>query len=186
MPTCGEVTHTGDACQRPTDGRPCFLHDESGPPSTHGAPLGNDNAVGNSGGGAPRLNSNAEIHGGFGEWRKVYDRLDGKTKEHTNLLIADLREIAREHAPDIDPERREELIQEYATLSIMHEKASCDAFAFDTDGARGFVIEEERESGGETYTSYKANPALRASRSHTARQRELSEELCLYPAYWDN
>ena len=61
MPTCGEQTDDGSPCGRlvGAESARCFLHDESGPPSSHGAPTGNDNAVGNAGGGASDGNTNA-------------------------------------------------------------------------------------------------------------------------------
>lgn len=63
-PNCGHPTPNG-TCQRPVpeEGIRCFMHDESGPPSTHGAPPGNQNAIGNSGGGAPVGNANARKYG---------------------------------------------------------------------------------------------------------------------------
>ena len=65
---CGHPTTTGPGtCDRtiPDEADVCFLHDESGTPLGHGALEGNANAVGNSGGSAPPMNSNALVHGGF-------------------------------------------------------------------------------------------------------------------------
>ncbi|MFB9825221.1 hypothetical protein [Halobaculum roseum] len=146
----------------------------------------NDFAEGNAGGGAPELNTNAEIHGGFADWRKVYDRLEGADRARVDRLIESMRETAIEHAPEVSAERRERLLKEKATLSVMNTRAMADTIGTPEDpvgGARGFVIEEDREHAGEHYTVHKANPALGASTAIAARQRMIAEELRLWPGF---
>jgi len=66
QPTCSAPTDTtGDLCQRPvsTPEDRCYIHaDDEGVPDNHGAPDGNQNAVGNDGG-APAGNTRAVEHG---------------------------------------------------------------------------------------------------------------------------
>ncbi|MFC6892601.1 hypothetical protein, partial [Halopenitus salinus] len=141
-----------------------------------------------AGGGAPKGNTNAEIHGGFSDWRKAYERFDGETKAYVEHLRECMRETAKEHAPDVPEDRRERLIKENATLSVLWHRAAGDAFGTPenpVDGARGIVIEEEREHNGETYTVYKENPAWRAERAISRRERSIGRELRLYPAFQD-
>lgn len=106
MPTCGASTDSGTECQRRTDGEPCFMHDWDGPPSSHGAPLGNNNAVGNSGGGAPKGNFNAGIHAGFSDWRKHYERLWGEAKEWVDELTEDYIARSKADLPDREIEAK--------------------------------------------------------------------------------
>jgi hypothetical protein len=80
-----------------------------------GAPEGNDRAAGNPGGGAPELNTNAQIHGGFADWEKAYERFDDETREYVDRLAADMQETAAEHAPKVSADRRERLAKEKAT-----------------------------------------------------------------------
>lgn len=65
QPTCGHPTDTtGDPCQRPVSAPDdcCYLHVDGGAPEEHGAPEGNQHAVGNDGG-APAGNTRAAEHG---------------------------------------------------------------------------------------------------------------------------
>lgn len=64
----------------------CFMHNESGPPSSHVAPIGNDNAEGNSGGDAPELNLNTAKYGAWYDWRKLYEHLEGDAKASVEEL----------------------------------------------------------------------------------------------------
>lgn len=173
MPTCGVSTDSGTECQRRTDGGPCFMHDRSGPPSSHGAPLRNNNAVGNSGGGAPPLNFNAEVHAGFSDWEKHYERLWGDAKEWVDELTKDY--INRSRA-DLSDEEIEAKAREAGTLAHMWRCASADSFR------RGWVLEHEEthETTGETYTVHRLNAALRADLAISRRKRRLARELRVY------
>jgi len=188
---CGATTRDGTPCEKypvggAGEGR-CRFHGgaSTGPdePATDHLE-DNDHAVDNDGG-APEGNANAEIHGGFADWEKAYERFDDETRAYVDRIAADWRETAAEHAPDVDADRRAELSREHATLSILHRRTSADTWV-DPDGSgpgRGFILEEKREIGGETYTVEKANPALRAGASLSRRQREIAEELRLYPGF---
>ncbi|SEP02501.1 hypothetical protein SAMN04487948_11123 [Halogranum amylolyticum] len=66
--TCAHPASNGP-CQREVgDGVEfCFMHLGSGPPPGHGAPPGDNHAVSNAGGGAPKGNINAMTHGAFSD-----------------------------------------------------------------------------------------------------------------------
>ena len=74
---CNYPASNGSCGREIADGREhCYLHgDGGGTPPGHGAPAGNDNAVGNSGGGAPVHNTNAATHAGYSAPQKHYERL---------------------------------------------------------------------------------------------------------------
>jgi len=193
---CGATNSNGEACKLPagwgtpgTQGGRCKFHGgaSTGPDNTEYLE-GNDFAEDNSGGGAPEGNTNARIHGGFSDWRKAYGRFEGDTKAYVDRLIADMRETAREHAPEIDADRRERLLKEKATLSILWRRASADTFGTPDDsgsGPRGVVIEEQQEINGECYTVAKANPAWDATFAISARRREIAKGLRLWPGLQD-
>lgn len=148
----------------------------------------NDFAEGNAGGGPPELNTNAEIHGGFGDWEKAYERFDADTRAYVHKLIECMRDEAKEHAADVDANRRERLLKEKTTLSILWKRAAADMLGTPGDsikGARGLVIEEEREYDGETDTVRKVNPADDAIHANQNRQREIAKELQLWPGFRD-
>lgn len=76
---CGSTdTADGEPCERqiPDDVDRCHLHREGGPPDDHGAPEGNDNALGNAGGRPPEGNDNAASHELFTDRDIYYQRLD--------------------------------------------------------------------------------------------------------------
>lgn len=187
---CGATNNRGEPCSLPagwgtpgSGGDRCRFHGgaSTGPTDTDHLE-NNDYAEGNSGGGAPESNTNAEIHGGFSDWEKAYERFDGDTRDYVDLLISDMRETAKEHAPDLDAERREQLLKEKATLSVLWKRTAVDTLGTPKDpveGSRGFVIEERREHNDETYVVHKANPALQAGRSIQSRKREIINELGL-------
>ena len=188
---CGATNRDGEPCKLPagwgtpgSGGTRCKFHGgaSSGPSDTSHLE-DNDFAEDNPGGGAPRGNRNAEIHGGFGDWEKVYDRLDEDVRAYVDRLISDMRPTAKEHAPDVPKARRERLLKEKATLSVMWRRTAADTAgtpAAPVDGARGIVIQEEREIDGETYTVEKANPAWQAGHRLVVRQRKIAEELRLW------
>jgi hypothetical protein len=97
-----------------------------------------------------------------------------------------MRKTAKEHAAEVDPERRERLLKEKATLSILWRRASFDTLGTpeeSVEGARGLVIEETVKENGVTYTKRKANPAMDATTTISTRQREIAKELSLWPGF---
>ena len=193
---CGATNNRGGPCKLPagwgtpgSGGGLCKFHGgaSTGPKNTDHLE-DNGFAKGNSGGGAPELNTNAEIHGGFGDWRKEYERLDDETKAWVARYVDSARETVNKHAPEVAPDRREELLREYATRIILEQKAGCDVWlSLDGSGeGRGIeIVEKTVEHNGETYTITKPNPALKASRQHDSRQRKIAKELRLYPGFQD-
>ena len=191
---CGATNRNGEPCSLPagwgtpgSGGTRCKFHGgaSTGPSDTEHLEE-NDFAEGNAGGGAPEGNTNGEIHGGFADWRKAYDRLDEDTRAYVDDLRDCMRETAKEHAPDVPEERRERLLKEKATLSVMWDRAAADTLGTPedpVDGARGIVLREERELDGDTYTVEKANPAWQAGHSLTVRKRKIAEELRLWPGF---
>ncbi|WP_338756336.1 HGGxSTG domain-containing protein [Halobacterium salinarum] len=194
---CGATNNRGEPCKLPkgwgtpgSGGGRCKFHGgcSTGPSDTEYLKE-NDFAEGNSGGKPPKGNTNGEIHGGFADWQKAYERFDGETQAWVDRMVAEMRETAKEHAPTVDVGRREQLLKEKATLSILHRRASADTIGSPADpieGARGFVIEEQREHAGETYTVRKVNPALEATLQHSKRKREIAKELSLWPGFQDH
>lgn len=187
---CGATNNRGKECKLPagwgtpgSGGKRCKFHGgaSSGPKDTSHL-VENGFADGNPGGSAPKGNTNAEIHGGFSDWRKAYERLDDKTREYVEWKVDIEREIVSESV-DVDPERREELLRERAVLGILEDRSWLDLLAVDDDGSgpgRGMVIEDEIEYDGETYTEIKANPAIDASLRASARRRKIASKLRLY------
>jgi hypothetical protein len=140
---------------------------------------GNDFAKGNPGGGAPKGNTNARVHGAWGDWEIAYDRFEGETKEYVDRLVESIQERAAEHAPDVDEEKRAELAKEHATLGVLKRLAEKDVWGFitDSDTGRGVLVEEEREDLERNVE--KLNPATKAVRRIVKRRRKIAEELCL-------
>jgi hypothetical protein len=188
---CGAKTRNGTPCQKyPAEGGArCRFHGGASTGPADVASLeGNDHAAGNPGGGAPEGNANAEIHGGFADWEKAYERFDEETQAYIDRIAEDYRETAAEHAPEVPAEERAELVLEMATLMLMSRRADADVFC-DPDGSgsgRGLVIESEVTIDGETYTTKKLNPAFRATTSHFNREYEIAEKLSLWPGFQDD
>jgi hypothetical protein len=189
---CGATTRDGSPCRKwpvggAGEGR-CRLHGgaSTGPdePATEHLE-GNDYAAGNDGG-PPVGNTNAQIHGGFGDWRQVYDRLEGDERELVERLERDHLEVAAEHAPDVSASRRERLCREKATLVVMARRASADVWC-DPDGSgpgRGLVVERTvTTDAGDTVTVHSRNAASRARHTLRRREREIARTLRLWPAY---
>jgi hypothetical protein len=191
---CGATNNRGNPCGLPagwgtpgSQGGRCRFHGgcSDGPTNTDHLE-GNDFAAGNPGGGAPNGNTNAEVHGGFGDWRKAYERFDAETQAYVDRLRKCMRETAEEHAPDVPEDRREELIKERATLSILWRRAMADTLGTPeepVEGARGLVFGEDVEVEGETVTRAKVNPAFDAGHAISMRKREIAKELSLLPGY---
>jgi hypothetical protein len=187
---CGAETRDGTPCQKyPVEGGTrCRFHGGASTGPDDVASLeGNDHAVGNAGGGAPEGNANAEIHGGFGDWRKAYERFDEETREYIDQIAEDYRKVAAEHAPEVPAERRAELTLEKATLMMVRRRAAADVFC-DIDGSgpgRGIVVETEVTIEGETHTRETLNPAFRARTAYFNRGFEIAEKLSLWPGFQD-
>lgn len=84
-PICGySETTTDEPCQRPVSDADayCYMHppDDGNLPANHGAPDGNQNAVGNDGG-PPEGNGNAVKHGLFRSLRRRVDALDEEQQQ---------------------------------------------------------------------------------------------------------
>lgn len=194
---CGATNNRGEPCKLPagwgtpgSGGGRCKFHGGLSTGAKDTSHLEeNDFAEGNPGGGAPEGNTNSRIHGGFSDWRKAYDRLDDAAKAHVDKLRECMRETAKEHAPDVPEERRERLIKEKATLSVLYRRSAADTLGTPedpVDGARGVVVEEEYEHEGETYTVHKANPAWRAGSIISARKMSIARELRLWWGFQDD
>jgi hypothetical protein len=181
---CGARVRTSDGyCQKhPINGTGrCRLHGGAG-----GAPEGNQNAVGNAGGGAPALNRNSWKHGAFADVEKLDARLEGDAREHVDTLAASLLDRAAETVPEMPVDRRWELAREAAVLLHQTMLANADLIASE-NGGRGFAWERERTietSDGETvtYTEAVANPVWRQSIRLTERHDRIYDELNLWPA----
>ena len=163
----------------------CYLHgDGGGTPPGHGAPVGNDNAVGNSGGGAPKGNTNALKYGGWCDPGKLYDRLQGEAKEWVDMFVDDYadRYREREGEPSEDTMRK---FEEMATMHHQQRLAMNESFRTGVKEAGGLIIEreEEREIDGETVavTTYAAHPASTAKLQLSSRIRNQMDELNLLP-----
>lgn len=190
---CGATNRNGEPCGLPagwgtpgSQGGRCKFHGglSEGPRDTSYLE-DNDHAVGNPGGGAPELNTNAEVHGGFADWEKAYERFDGETRAYVNRLIDSMRPVAEKYAADVPEDRRKRLLKEKATLSVLWNRAAFDVFASESDTARGFTVSENIDVNGEVGSVEKLNPAWGATASLSAREREIAKELRLWPGFRD-
>jgi hypothetical protein len=147
---------------------------------------GNDFAKGNPGGGAPEGNTNARVHGAWGDWEIAYDRFEGETEEFVDRLVESIQERAAEHAPDVDEEKRAELAKEHATLRVLKRRAETDIWApiSDSDAGRGVTVEEERE--GFERNIERLNPATKAVRRIEKRRRKIAKKLGLRKQYQED
>lgn len=183
-PQCDHPTPSGP-CERRVgdDDEVCFLHDESGPPSSHGAPEGNDHAVGNAGGGAPAQNTNAEIHGGFADLELLAERLDDSEQEHVDRLAAAAVDRSEQNAPEMDSGERERLARRYALLDVQLKKAEGD-LAGPEQGGRGIAVQREvtveMDGGPVTGTGTALNPVWDVQHRIRQRQRRLAQKLSLF------
>lgn len=174
---CGATNRNGEPCGLPagwgtpgSGGTRCKFHGGASTGPTDTTHLeDNDFAEGNPGGGAPELNTNAQTHGAFADWKKAYERFDGETRAYVKRQIANMRERAKENAPEVSEERRERLLKENATLSVLWQRAVGDTFD------RGIVIGEDE--------SERVAPTWTRGIAISIRQRKIAEELRLRPAY---
>jgi hypothetical protein len=157
-----------------------------------GAPLGNDNAVGNDGG-APEGNWNAAQHHGWSDSLKHYHRLAGDPRKRVDEHIESHREMyARYHGLDMgnveqhivanqDFEDEESVRDAFRELAAMHDQR------MRADGPvakEGFMVEREVEfedTDGETHTYTKdvVNPAIEAGLRLSSKRHTLEENLGL-------
>ena len=181
---CSYSTDDGPCGRQVGDRRDhCYLHgDGGGTPPGHGAPVGNDNAVGNSGGGAPKGNTNALKYGGWCDSGKLYDRLRGEAKEWVDTMVDAYADRYREH----EGEPSEDTMREFEKLATMsHQERLALGESIRTGVAGGLLIEreEEREIDGETVTvtTRVPHPASTASLHLSSRRRNRMDELNLFP-----
>jgi len=193
---CGATNRNGNPCKLPqgwgtpgSGGSRCKFHGgcSTGPDDTSHL-QNNDYAEGNPGGRPPENNDNAAIHNGWSDWRNYYERLDSDDQEYVSRLVDEFCNTAAEHAPDVDPERREELAREAATLMILRRDASQDVWSSqdddqDDDGSRsgsargrGLILEDE--TGRQ-----RVNPAHNAVQRLRRRGREIAKELSLWSGF---
>jgi hypothetical protein len=187
---CGATNRNGNPCKLPkgwgtpgSGGTRCKYHGGlSGGPDDTSHLEDNDFAKDNDGG-APVNNDNAVIHGGFSEWQTAYERFqaDPDARERIEKLESNYIETAREHADDLDDDRRERLARELATRRLLNQRAQEDVWNdgdsdADTD-ARGLLIEDGARSGS------KVNPAHIAAHKHKRRTREIAQELSLWAGF---
>jgi hypothetical protein len=137
----------------------------------------NDFAKDNDGG-PPENNSNAAIHGGFSDWRTAYERFqaDPDARERIETLESAYLETAREHADDLDDDRRERLARELATRRLLKQRAQEDVWNDGDSDARGLLLEDGDGS-------QKVNPAHTAAHQHKKRTREIAQELRLWAKF---
>lgn len=175
--TCGHPTGSGGPCERAVadEGEYCFMHSGNGTPPGHGAPIGNQNAVGNSGGGAPVGNTNAEVYGSWSDPLKEYDRLDGEKKEYVDRLYTDLLERSQ---ADLPQQKRERKARQLAVLMCQSNRGWAHAMANDA-----LSVARERDlEGGETVIQRRINPAILADNRNRSKLRKLNRELRAYPS----
>lgn len=177
--TCGATNRNGGECGLPagwgtpgSGGTRCRFHGgaSSGPNDTDYLEE-NDFAKGNPGGGPPENNSNASIHDGWSDPEKFYQRLDDDVKEYVDRLTESYVEASKADLPD------DEIRKKARQLSIQHiqwRSTAADTFE------RGWGIETEIEIEGETYTTWKLNPALKAERRINSKDMKLMRELRAY------
>jgi hypothetical protein len=195
---CGATNNRGDPCKLPagwgtpgSGGTRCKFHGgcSTGPDDT--THLEDNDFAKDNDGGAPVNNDNAAIHHGFSEWRTAYERFQSEpdARERIEMLERSYLETAREHADDLDDDRRERLARELATRRLLKQRAQEDVWNdgdnstkisrnndTDTDtDARGLLIED---GDGQT-----VNPAHIAAHNHKRRTREIAEELSLWSGF---
>lgn len=190
---CGATNNRGEPCQLPagwgtpgSGGGKCRFHGGSSTAPTDTDYLNdNDHAKGNPGGGAPKGNANAEIHGGFSDWRKAYDRFDDATRDHVDKIAADYQQEAAEHAPHIPADERARLCREMATVGELGRRARDDVWCGldGSGGGRGLVVERTVTRNGTTYSVEGLNPASRAAVACSNREREIAKRLRLWPGF---
>lgn len=178
---CNAKTRSDGRCQKaPINGTGrCRLHGgaSTGPrdPSTL---EDNDHAVGNSGGGAPPLNRNAEIHGAFGDLDLLEQRLAGDALAYVEKIRESTLDMSRDARPSLSEDRRERLAREYALLFYQWHQATVDTF----ERGMGLTREKtfETADGDVTAEVEVANPTLGRSSQIARRQHRIGNVLGLW------
>jgi hypothetical protein len=179
---CGFPTDSGPCEFQISAGRErCFMHDSSGAPASHGAPTGNTNGAGNSGGGAPEGNWNAAKYHGWSDSLKHYHRLAGSPREKVDRFLDEyVEDYALVHRMDIEEvEANEKVMNGLRKLAAIHDQT---ARANGEVGKDGLIVEREVEFedvDGETHTYTKrvTNPALEADFRLTQKRWDIRERL---------
>ena len=178
---CNAKTRAGGRCGKlPINGTGrCRLHGgASTGPKDPSKLEGNDHAAGNPGGGPPKLNRNAEIHGAFSALDKVEARLNEEGQAELKERMADLCERSRRFRPSLSEERREALAKEYVLSTHLWTLATADTFK------RGFglIREETFETANGEVTSKRTvlNPTVMRGSRLMRRQRRMGEVLGLF------
>jgi hypothetical protein len=179
---CGFPTDSGPCGFEISEGRErCFMHDLAGPPASHGAPAGNSNAAGNSGGGAPKGNWNAATHHGWSDSLKHYHRLAGSPREKVDRFLDEyVEDYALVHRMDIEEvEADEKVMNGLRKLAAIHDQT---ARANGRVAIEGPIVEREVEFedvDGEThtYTNDVTNPALEADFRLIQKRWDIRERL---------
>lgn len=168
---CGSPTPSGPCNRQVADSVDhCFMHDDSGPPSSHGAPPKNDNAIGNSGGGAPIGNYNAATYHGWSDPELHYERLEGDAKSWVEERITWHTKRARADLSDGEIETK---ARQLATIEHQSWLAVIDTLS------RGLTIEREHKINGHQFTQTVANPANEAIFRLANKKWQLREDLGL-------
>jgi len=176
---CGATNNRGEPCSLPAGwGTPgsqkgrCKFHGGSstGPEDTSHLE-DNDFAEDNPGGGPPINNSNAEVHGGWSDPDKFYERLDEDRKEYVDELT---ESYVKESKADLPEDEIRKKARRLATYHIQYLETAGDTFE------RGWMLEEEIEYEGETYTVQKVNPSLKAGHRINSKDMKLMRELRVY------
>lgn len=168
---------TGVRCGRPAIGphSKCDIHGGKSTGPVDVTPLeGNDHAVGNLGGGAPELNTNAEIHGVFGELDTIEERLSDADREWVDELTACYLDRADDGVEDVEKKAREA-----ALIQVKLARANVDFFrrgpAWSAD--RSVSTPDDEAATSRTVV----NPTWRESVRLSRRCRELEKELGVFP-----
>lgn len=169
MATCGHPTPTGPCKRTVADkGGTCFMHSGNGTPPGHGAQAGNQNAVGNAGGGAPVGNANAAKYHGWSDPRLHYERLEGDAKAHVDKTAEWYVDCTTADLPQSE-------IKEKARLLATLEHQSWLSMAETLDS--GLAVERTREVGGEEFAYSAVNPAAKAEFRLYSKEWDLRDEL---------
>lgn len=176
---CGATNNRGEPCSLPagwgtpgSGGKRCRFHGgaSTGPSDTSHLE-GNDFAKDNSGGGPPTNNTNAEVHGGWSDPDKFYDRLEGDAKEYVDELTECHIDRSKADLPD------DEIKEKAQELAVLQHQWSGPAVAWLEDG---LVVTREREANGEVYTEKVVHPAFEAEIRLSKRKRKLMRELRVF------
>jgi hypothetical protein len=145
-----------------------------------GAPLGNDNAVGNDGG-APEGNWNAAEYHGWSDPLKHYHRLAGSPRETVDRFLAEyVEDYALVHQMDTEEvEADEKVMNGLRKLAATHDQRTR---ANGEVAKGGFMVEREIEYEGsdgetQTFTQDVPNPALEADFRLGQKRRNIRDRL---------